>query len=94
MLAMDDDIATAIGLNKIDNISSVGADGVVTACVFCDIQLTQVQFGEKAGDRKKVPVIPIPQFIGPAIGLGEDVLGIELNKINPKTILECCGVSN
>ncbi len=93
MLAMDEDVASSIGLDKIDNISNAGADGIVTACVFCDIQLTQVQFGDKAGNRKKIPVIPIPQFLGPALGLKEEVLGIDLNKIDPHSIIDCCGVS-
>lgn len=93
MLAMDEDVAATIGLDKIDNVIRAGADGIVTACVFCDIQLTQVQFGEKAGDRRKIPVLPIPQFLGPALGIDEEVLGVELNKIDPREIISCCGVS-
>ncbi len=92
MLAMDEAVAATIGLDKIDNITKAGADGIVTACVFCDIQLTQVQFGERAGSRKKIPVLPIPQFLGPALGIGEDVLGVELNKIDPHSVIDCCGV--
>lgn len=91
MLAMDEEVAATIGLEKIENISEAGADAIVTACVFCDIQLTQVQFGEDDSTRKKIPVIPITQFLGPALGIGEDVLGIELNKIDPQEILNCCG---
>lgn len=93
MLAMDEDIAGTIGLDKIDNVIRAGADGIVTACVFCDIQLTQVQFGDKAGDRKKIPVMPIPQFLGPALGIDEEALGVDLNKIDPHVIIKCCGVS-
>ncbi|MHA1929682.1 MAG: CoB--CoM heterodisulfide reductase iron-sulfur subunit B family protein [Candidatus Thorarchaeota archaeon] len=91
MLAMDEDVAATIGLEKIENIAEAGADAIVTACVFCDIQLTQVQFGDKDSTLRKIPVIPITQFLGPALGIGEDVLGIELNKIDPHEILECCG---
>jgi heterodisulfide reductase subunit B len=91
MLAMDEDVAASIGLEKIEKISEAGADAVVTACVFCDIQLTQVQFGNEESSGKKIPVIPIPQFLGPALGIGEDVLGVELNKINPAEVFSCCG---
>lgn len=93
MLAMDENVAATIGLDKIDNIARAGADGIVTACVFCDIQLTQVQFGDRAGEMTRIPVLPIPQFLGPALGISEDVLGIELNKIDPRALLDCCGVS-
>ncbi len=86
MLAMDEGIASAIGRQKIQNIAEARADGLVTACVFCDIQLTQVQFGEGAID-KRIPVITIPQFLGPALGIDEDVLGLELNKITPSDIM-------
>ncbi|MHA3964345.1 MAG: CoB--CoM heterodisulfide reductase iron-sulfur subunit B family protein [Candidatus Thorarchaeota archaeon SMTZ1-45] len=88
LLAMDEEVGNAIGRDKIENIRAENADGIVTACVFCDIQLTQVQFGEEAGDKPKIPVITLPQFLGPALGINEDSLGISLIKINPQPILK------
>ena len=88
LLAMDEEVGNAIGRDKIENIRAEKADGIVTACVFCDIQLTQVQFGEEAGDKPKIPVITLPQFLGPALGIDEDSLGIQLVKISPQTILK------
>ncbi len=79
LLAMDEGLATRIGQDKIRDATAAGAQGMVTACVFCDIQLTQVQFGEDTDSSKMIPVIPIVQFLGPALGIKEDVLGIELN---------------
>ena len=88
LLAMDEEVGNAIGRDKIENIRNENADGIVTACVFCDIQLTQVQFGPEAGDKPKIPVITLPQFLGPALGIDFDSLGIQLNKISPMPILE------
>ena len=88
MLAMDEEVANKIGLDKIKNIRNEKADGIVTACVFCDIQLTQVQFGDMAGDEPKIPVLSLPQFLGPAIGIDSNSLGIQLNKIDPQAILQ------
>jgi len=88
MLAMDSDVATKIGLDKIANIRAEKADGIITACEFCDIQLTQIQFEDLAGDAPKIPVIPLPQFLGPALGIDFDKLGIHLNKIDPQVILQ------
>jgi heterodisulfide reductase subunit B len=89
MLAMDDEVANLIGMDKINNVRSENVEGIVTACVFCDIQLTQVQFGDHADDSiPKVPVITLPQFLGPALGIDFDTLGISLTKISPQKILE------
>lgn len=88
LLAMDEEVGNAIGRDKIENIRAENAEGIVTACVFCDIQLTQVQFGEESGDTPKIPCITLPQLIGPAIGINFDSLGIHLNKISPQAILE------
>lgn len=88
MLAMDEEVANKIGMDKINNIRSEHVDGIVTACVFCDIQLTQVQFGDEAEDVPKIPVITLPQFLGPALGIDFDSLGISLTKISPQKILE------
>jgi heterodisulfide reductase subunit B len=88
MLAMDEEVANKIGLDKIKNIRYEKAEGIVTACVFCDIQLTQVQFGDLAGDEPKIPVLTLPQFLGSAMGINPDSLGIQLNKISPEAILQ------
>ena len=86
MLGMDAELATLIGSDKIANIRAANAEGIVTACAFCDIQLTQVQFGESASG-KQIPVIPLPQFLGPAMGIEEDRLGFDLNRISPQPIV-------
>ncbi len=88
LLAMDQDLAGKIGMEKIRNVRSVGAQGIVTACVFCDIQLTQVQFGEDIQPEERIPVITLPQFMGPALGIGDQALGLYLTKISPDHILE------
>ncbi|MFX1485163.1 MAG: CoB--CoM heterodisulfide reductase iron-sulfur subunit B family protein [Promethearchaeota archaeon] len=88
LLAMDEEVGNAIGRDKIENIRAENADGIITACVFCDIQLTQVQFGEGSDDKPKIPVITLPQFLGHALGIDDDSLGIQLIKIKPQAILE------
>ncbi len=87
LLAMDADASGLIGLEKIENIRKAGAVGLITACEFCDIQLTQVQFGEGMAADIRIPVLTLPQLLGIALGIDEDVLGISLNKINPDSII-------
>jgi heterodisulfide reductase subunit B len=86
MLAMDQELATKIGLDKIRNIRAEGVDGIVTACVFCDIQLTQVQFGENADPEVRIPVLTLPEFLGPALGIEPSKLGISYDKIDPSKV--------
>ena len=76
MLAMDADIATSIGREKITNVKAAGAEGIVTVCSFCDIQLTQCQFGEDVDSGDKLPILTLPQLLGAALGIDEDVLGL------------------
>jgi heterodisulfide reductase subunit B len=83
LLAMDEEVGNAIGRDKIENVRAENADGIITACVFCDIQLTQIQFGSGSSDKAKIPVITLPQF-----GINEDSLGIQLIKISPQSILK------
>jgi heterodisulfide reductase subunit B len=88
MLAMDEEVATKIGSEKIANVKAAGAKGIVTACVFCNIQLTQVQFGEGGEPKDRIPVLTLPQFMGAAMGIDEETLGMPLNKISPDVLLE------
>ncbi|RLI49549.1 MAG: disulfide reductase [Candidatus Thorarchaeota archaeon] len=88
MLAMDEKIATKIGQEKIKNVEVAGADVILTACEFCDLQLTQVQFDEAMSSTRRIPVMPITQFLGPALGIDEDRLGLGLNRIDPSPVLD------
>ncbi|MFW9846210.1 MAG: CoB--CoM heterodisulfide reductase iron-sulfur subunit B family protein [Candidatus Thorarchaeota archaeon] len=88
MLAMDEELGTAIGREKIKHMKSAEADAAVTACVFCNIQLTQVQFGEDTTSKDRIPVLTLPQFMGAAMGIDEQTLGLPLNKIRPHVLLE------
>lgn len=88
MLAMDEEVATAIGREKIEHMKAAGVYAAVTACVFCNIQLTQVQFGEDTTGKDRIPVLTLPQFMGAAMGIDEQTLGLPLNKISPQILLE------
>ncbi|MBD3406977.1 MAG: hypothetical protein GF411_12740 [Candidatus Lokiarchaeota archaeon] len=88
MLAMDEELAGKIGMEKILNVKAASSEGIVTACVFCDIQLTQVQFGGNMSSEDRLPIITVPQLLGYVLGIEEELLGFDLNKISPSQILE------
>ena len=87
MLGIDEELANKIGTDKIDNIRAANVDGIITACEFCDIQLTQVQFGNGTEGKERIPVLPLTQYLGAALGIDTEALGISLNKISPEHIL-------
>ena len=63
------------------------AEGIVTACAYCDIQLSQVQLGGRL-EKSRIPVMTLPQFLGPALGILDEDLGMHMNRISPSRILE------
>jgi heterodisulfide reductase subunit B len=87
LLAMDDKLASKVGMEKIRSIKEAGAEGIVTACAYCDIQLSQVQLGGRL-EKSRIPVMTLPQFLGPALGILDGELGMHMNRISPSRILE------
>ncbi|RLI55176.1 MAG: hypothetical protein DRO87_07920 [Candidatus Thorarchaeota archaeon] len=88
MLGVDPILASRIGRDKIENIRAENVQGIVTVCEFCNLQLTQVQFGDEVEGLDKIPVITLPQFLGPALGIDFDSLGISMNRISPQPVLQ------
>ncbi|MFX1484406.1 MAG: CoB--CoM heterodisulfide reductase iron-sulfur subunit B family protein [Promethearchaeota archaeon] len=86
MLALDEKLAGKVGLDKVRCVKEAGGEGIVTACSFCDIQLSQVQFGGR-WEKSRIPVMTLPQFLGPALGILGDDLGLHMNRTSPSRIL-------
>lgn len=86
LLAMDETVAGKVGMEKIRNIRDAGAAGIVTACTSCDIQLAQVQFGGRL-EKSRIPVMTLSQFLGPALGISDDDLGLYMSRTSPSQII-------
>ncbi|MGY5857808.1 MAG: CoB--CoM heterodisulfide reductase iron-sulfur subunit B family protein [Candidatus Thorarchaeota archaeon] len=84
--AMDEKLAGKVGMDKVRKVKESGAEGIVTACANCDIQLAQVQFGGR-WEKSRIPVLTLPQFLGPALGIDDEDLGLHLNRTNPSRII-------
>ncbi|MFW9867628.1 MAG: CoB--CoM heterodisulfide reductase subunit B [Candidatus Thorarchaeota archaeon] len=67
---------------KLENITKVGADAIVTACPFCHLQLDlgQVEvnkiFKDKISTQFNIPVIYVTQLLGLAFGMDPEELGL------------------
>jgi heterodisulfide reductase subunit B len=84
---IDKKLASKIGREKISSIRTAGAEGIITPCAYCVIHLTHAQFGNRTA-KTKIPVLTLPQFLGPALGILDDDLVIQTNRISPSRLLD------
>lgn len=91
ILGVQEGIALSMAKNKLDNVTEINVDALVTHCPFCTIMYED--------NRKKVeskfdvhysdlPILYYPQVLGLALGYDKKQLGFRLNKIKAKALLE------
>lgn len=84
------DVALDITKEKLENIKNAGADCVVNSCSFCHLQLDlgQTEIKNKIGISYDIPVLHYVQFIGLALGLPPEKLGLYNNRISVEPVLK------
>jgi heterodisulfide reductase subunit B len=89
IVGIKEDVSKVLVRKKIENITG-RVDAMITFCPIChstyDIQQLDV-FGE-AERKKQVPVLHYTQLLGLAIGIPEEKLGFEMNRVDISSILE------
>lgn len=90
----DLDISLHMVKEKLQNIKRRGADCVVNVCPFCHLQFDrgQVEIEEKFGDKFELPVIYYTQLLGLALGFEPGELGLFLNEVSVRPLLEKIGL--
>jgi heterodisulfide reductase subunit B len=81
------DVAQACSMRIIENAKTWGAEAVVTTCPLCQYNLESAQSAKLPAD-KRMAILYFTQVLGLALGLGEDELGFEDNKLDPKPFLK------
>lgn len=58
-----------------------GADAVVTVCPMCQMNLEayQQKASRRTGENLTIPILYLPQLLGLALGLGKDLVRLDLN---------------
>ena len=58
-----------------------GADAIVTVCSMCQVNLEayQQKISRRHNENLHITILYLPQFIGLALGLSEQDLGLDLN---------------
>ena len=93
LVGLDREVALRVARRKLDNLARVGPDVLVLSCPYCAVMYDRFQqvIGEQAGRRYGLPVLYLSQLLGLALGLEGDVLGLRLNSVSPKPLLERIG---
>jgi len=87
---VDDDLSMDLAYKKISDAKRAGADYLVVACAYCQLQFDRVQkmIIEKRGLDHSIPSILYTQLLGLSLGIDEEVLGIGKSELNINGIIE------
>jgi heterodisulfide reductase subunit B len=90
ILGADEQTALAMPHLKLERITAVGADAMVIICPFCDImyELQQRRIEKMYETEYKLPVLFYPQVLGLALGLSADEVGLKLNRVKSRTLMQ------
>lgn len=90
IFGVDKDASLKIAGEKLRTIKYSGADVIITFCGFCTLMFDRNQpiIEKFLSEKYDIPVLLYPQLLGLAQGLKPEELGIDENRVKPKTILE------
>ena len=73
----------------LENVTSCGAEVVVTTCPLCQYNLDALQPAsiERSPGFRSVPVFYFTQLLGVAMGLSEDDLALDYNTTDARPVL-------
>ncbi len=84
------DVSLDMAREKLQNVKNAGADLMVTPCGFCVFQFDkgQVELRDKTGQVFDMPVLHYVQFLGLALGLPPEKLGVFNNAIPTDSVIK------
>jgi heterodisulfide reductase subunit B len=90
ILGADEETALALPHLKLERVVAAGADALVVICPFCDImyELQQRRIEKLYETRYRLPVLFYPQLLGLAMGLSADEVGLRLNRVKSRKLME------
>ncbi|MGY5863688.1 MAG: CoB--CoM heterodisulfide reductase iron-sulfur subunit B family protein [Candidatus Thorarchaeota archaeon] len=90
VLPVDEDLAIRLARDKLKSMKEAGAVLATVVCPACCNQLDLQQLGlkESYGEEYELPILFYPQILGLALGLDESEVGLEMNRVSAKLILQ------
>lgn len=93
VLGIDEAVSLEMTRQKLNHMKNAGADAMVLVCPFCDIMydVNQKRIEKQSEEKFGIPVLFLPQFVGLALGLSPDNLGLKLNRVSVRSLLKTLG---
>jgi heterodisulfide reductase subunit B len=90
ILGFDEETALLLTKQKLDHVTAAGADGLVLICPFCAVmyEANQRRVESLYEAKYRLPVLYYPQLLGLAMGFSLDEMGIKLNRVKPRKLIE------
>ncbi|MCK5302595.1 MAG: CoB--CoM heterodisulfide reductase iron-sulfur subunit B family protein [Candidatus Thorarchaeota archaeon] len=90
VLPVNEDLAIRLARDKLKSMKEAGAVFITVSCPACGNQLDLQQLGlkESYGEEYNLPVLFITQILGLAMGMGDDEVGLEMNRVPADPILK------
>ncbi len=87
---LNDNVSIELLRRKMKDLSKHEVDALVTICPACYLQyeMGQLELKTKFKEVYNVPVVHYPQILGLAMGMSAKEVGLDMNKIKPKKIIE------
>jgi heterodisulfide reductase subunit B len=83
------EVAKLCSQKILDNAKGWGAEAIVTTCPLCQYNLDSLR---SAGAPGAIPVFYFTQLLGLAVGLAQDELGFDYNRLDPVPFLKAKGL--
>lgn len=85
---INDELSLDMSEKKIRDAQRSGAQFLVTACPYCQLQFDRVQriLQERRGIEAALPAVMYTQLLGLGLGVGEGSLGLSMNELDGRAI--------
>lgn len=95
VLAVDEKLALSITNRKLEQVKALDADAMCLVCPFCNIMYdtNQKKIEQEFEKDYKIPVLFLTQVVGLAFGFSPKELGLNMNRVRTKGLLQELGIS-
>jgi heterodisulfide reductase subunit B len=90
LLSTSSNITLSLSDEKLKAVKSAGADALIVICPFCGLvyDFCQNEIEETFGRKYGITILFLPQFLGLSMGIDKSELGLDLNRVSARSLLE------
>ena len=83
-------MALALSHKKLAILKDIGIDGLISICPFCSVmyESNQKKIEKTYEEELGIPVIYYTQILGLAMGFSSEDMGLKLNRVKAKKLIE------